>query len=98
MKSQSIQTTGCSLEKILAQCRIVRETRGASERFVRFLVSIQQSQQMPTRESQVAAAVLHVVQRETSFTRSFGKARSDDAMFLCAVFVNDAMRLNRACH
>src|SRR5438093_4827374 len=35
-----------------------------------------------TREGQVAAAVLHVVQRETSFTRSFGKARSDDAMFL----------------
>jgi len=35
-----------------------------------------------TREGQVAAAVLHVVQRETSFTRSFGKAQSDDAMFL----------------
>ena len=31
-----------------------------------------------TREGQVAAAVLHVVQRETSFTRSFGKAQSDD--------------------
>jgi CubicO group peptidase (beta-lactamase class C family) len=35
-----------------------------------------------TREGQVAAAVLHVVQRETSFTRSFGKALSEDAMFL----------------
>jgi CubicO group peptidase (beta-lactamase class C family) len=35
-----------------------------------------------TREGQVAAAVLHVVQRENSFTRSFGKARSEDAMFL----------------
>jgi hypothetical protein len=41
--------TGRSLEKILTQCRIVREARGASERFVRFLVSIQQSQQMPRR-------------------------------------------------
>jgi CubicO group peptidase (beta-lactamase class C family) len=30
----------------------------------------------------VAAAVLHVVQREATFTRSFGKARSDQAMFL----------------
>ena len=29
-----------SLEKILMQRRIVREARGASERFVRFLVSI----------------------------------------------------------
>src|SRR3989441_7346080 len=35
-----------------------------------------------TREGHVAAAVLHVVQREKSFTRSFGKAQSDDAMFL----------------
>src|SRR6185503_1719430 len=35
-----------------------------------------------TREGQVAAAVLHVVQRESSFTRSFGKAQSEDAMFL----------------
>ena len=35
-----------------------------------------------TREGQVAAAVLHVVQRENSFTRSFGKATSADAMFL----------------
>lgn len=34
------------------------------------------------REGQVSAAVLHVVQRENSFTRSFGKARSEDAMFL----------------
>jgi CubicO group peptidase (beta-lactamase class C family) len=33
------------------------------------------------REGLVAAAVLHVVQREASFTRAFGKAR-DDAMFL----------------
>jgi len=30
----------------------------------------------------VAAAVLHVVQRDTTFTRSFGKAQSDQAMFL----------------
>ena len=35
-----------------------------------------------TAEGQVAAAVLHVVQRENSFTRSFGKAASADAMFL----------------
>ena len=35
-----------------------------------------------TREGQVAAAVLHAGQRETSFTRSFGKAQGDDAMFL----------------
>ena len=35
-----------------------------------------------TREGQVAAAVLHVVQRENSFTRSFGKATSAEAMFL----------------
>jgi CubicO group peptidase (beta-lactamase class C family) len=35
-----------------------------------------------TAEGQVAAAVLHVVQRETSFTRSFGQARSTHAMFL----------------
>src|SRR5262245_15020524 len=35
-----------------------------------------------TREGQVAVAVLHVVQRENSFTRSFGKAVSNDAMFL----------------
>src|SRR4026208_2173716 len=34
-----------------------------------------------TGEGQVAAAVLHVVQRENSFTRSFGKA-NEDAMFL----------------
>jgi hypothetical protein len=34
---------------MLTQGRVVREARGASERFVRFLVSIQQSQQMPTR-------------------------------------------------
>jgi len=35
-----------------------------------------------TREGQVAAAVLHVIQRESSFTRSFGKAQTDQAMFL----------------
>src|SRR5262245_7605192 len=35
-----------------------------------------------TGEGQVAAAVLHVVQREKSFTRSFGKAQSGDALFL----------------
>jgi CubicO group peptidase (beta-lactamase class C family) len=35
-----------------------------------------------TAEGQVAAAVLHVVQRDESFTRAFGKARSADAMFL----------------
>jgi CubicO group peptidase (beta-lactamase class C family) len=34
-----------------------------------------------TGKGQVAAAVLHVVQRENSFTRSFGKA-NQDAMFL----------------
>jgi len=31
---------------------------------------------------QVASAVLHVAQRETTFTRHFGKAQSADAMFL----------------
>ena len=35
-----------------------------------------------TSNGQVAAAVLHVVQRENSLTRSFGKAESKDAMFL----------------
>ena len=34
-----------------------------------------------TGEGQVAAAVLHVVQRDKSFTRSFGKV-NEDAMFL----------------
>ena len=33
-------------------------------------------------EGQVASAVLHVVQGETSFTRAFGKASNADAMFL----------------
>ena len=35
-----------------------------------------------TAQGQVAAAVLHVVQRQKSFTRSFGKAENADAMFL----------------
>jgi CubicO group peptidase (beta-lactamase class C family) len=35
-----------------------------------------------TRSGQVTAAVLHVTQRDTSFTRSFGKADGDEAMFL----------------
>src|SRR5437588_9278499 len=35
-----------------------------------------------TAAKQVDAAVLHVVQKEESFTRHFGKAASDDAMFL----------------
>jgi len=35
-----------------------------------------------TREDQVAAAVLHVVQQENSFTRAFGKAHTGDSMFL----------------
>jgi CubicO group peptidase (beta-lactamase class C family) len=35
-----------------------------------------------TRSGQVTAATLHVVQREKSFTRSFGKAKNEDAMFL----------------
>jgi CubicO group peptidase (beta-lactamase class C family) len=35
-----------------------------------------------TRDGQVSAAVLHTVQRENSFTRSFGKAQSENAMFL----------------
>jgi CubicO group peptidase (beta-lactamase class C family) len=35
-----------------------------------------------TAAKQVHAAVLHVVQRHESFTRHFGKAASDDAMFL----------------
>jgi CubicO group peptidase (beta-lactamase class C family) len=35
-----------------------------------------------TREGQVAAAVLHVMKRETSFTRAFGKAQTEHAMFL----------------
>src|SRR5260370_37117525 len=35
-----------------------------------------------TTDKQVAAAVLHVVQKDESYTRHFGKADSDDAMFL----------------
>ncbi|HMC64891.1 MAG TPA: serine hydrolase domain-containing protein, partial [Gemmataceae bacterium] len=35
-----------------------------------------------TAAKQVHSAVLHVVQRGESFTRHFGKAASDDAMFL----------------
>jgi CubicO group peptidase (beta-lactamase class C family) len=35
-----------------------------------------------TAEKQVNAAVLHVVQKDKSFTRHFGKAASGDAMFL----------------
>src|SRR4051794_30981592 len=35
-----------------------------------------------TAAGQVEAAVLHVVQGDESFTRHFGKAASDDAMFL----------------
>jgi CubicO group peptidase (beta-lactamase class C family) len=35
-----------------------------------------------TGDGQVAAAVLHVAQRENSLTRAFGKAESEDAMFL----------------
>lgn len=35
-----------------------------------------------TREGVVSAAVLHVVQRENSFTRAFGKAADENAMFL----------------
>jgi len=35
-----------------------------------------------TANSQVASAVLSVTQREQSFTRAFGKASSEDAMFL----------------
>ena len=35
-----------------------------------------------TRSKQIEAAVLHVVQAEDAFTRHFGRASSDDAMFL----------------
>ena len=35
-----------------------------------------------TASGQVASAVLHVVQREATFTRAFGKAQSEQAMFL----------------
>src|SRR5437868_4786147 len=35
-----------------------------------------------TAGGQVAAAVLHVTQREAKFTRAFGKAQSEQAMFL----------------
>jgi len=35
-----------------------------------------------TRDGQVAAAVLHVVQRNKSVTKSFGKAQAADSMFL----------------
>jgi CubicO group peptidase (beta-lactamase class C family) len=38
--------------------------------------------QRATTEKQVDAAVLHVVQKDESFTRHFGKAASDNAMFL----------------
>lgn len=33
-------------------------------------------------DGQITSAVLHVIQRETAFTRSFGKARNEHAMFL----------------
>lgn len=35
-----------------------------------------------TAQGQVAAAVMHVVQREATFTRAFGKAQTEHAMFL----------------
>ncbi len=35
-----------------------------------------------TGSGQVESAVMHVTQREATFTRHFGKAKSDDAMFL----------------
>ncbi len=35
-----------------------------------------------SREGQVTSAVMRVVQRDTVFTRSFGKAQNEDAMFL----------------
>lgn len=35
-----------------------------------------------TAQGQVAAAVLHVVQRDATFTRAFGKAQDEHAMFL----------------
>src|SRR5271154_6423633 len=35
-----------------------------------------------TTDKQVAAAVLHVVQKDESYTRHFGKATSGDALFL----------------
>jgi CubicO group peptidase (beta-lactamase class C family) len=35
-----------------------------------------------TASGQIASAVLHATQREATFTRSFGKARSERAMFL----------------
>ena len=35
-----------------------------------------------TASGQVASAVIHVAQREQTFTRRFGKAVDDDAMFL----------------
>src|SRR5438128_1737967 len=35
-----------------------------------------------TTAKELDAAVLHVVQKDESFTRHFGKAASDDAMFL----------------
>src|SRR6185369_2200023 len=35
-----------------------------------------------TRSGQVTSAVLHVVQGNDSFTRAFGKAPNEDAMFL----------------
>jgi CubicO group peptidase (beta-lactamase class C family) len=38
--------------------------------------------QQATAAKQVDAAVLHVVQRDESFTRHFGKAASNDALFL----------------
>jgi CubicO group peptidase (beta-lactamase class C family) len=38
--------------------------------------------QRATADKQVAAAVLHVLHKDESFTRHFGKAKSGDAMFL----------------
>src|SRR5262245_24043035 len=35
-----------------------------------------------TTEGQVTAAAMHVVQRDSTFSRAFGQAKSADAMFL----------------
>ena len=49
-----------------------------------------------TTDKQVTAAVLHVVQKDETYTRHFGKADSDDAMFLLGSIARSAVQQRRA--
>ncbi|HEV3342038.1 MAG TPA: hypothetical protein VG125_16845 [Pirellulales bacterium] len=49
-----------------------------------------------TAAKQVEAAVLHVVQRDDIYPRHFGKAASDDAMFLLGSIARSAVQQRRA--